>query len=119
VRAPIDPVALRQPQSPYDSKLSLAAAAWLGELPPEVAPTVLASQFPRIVNRLSRFWDSPRMIDDYFQQLLMDRRGKRKGFSKKILDELTSLAQYHRALHKSDDKTDVWEAIPYRKVNGA
>jgi hypothetical protein len=110
-----DPTSLRLPDSPYDRTLSLAAIAWLSELPQEVAPLVLANQFPRIVNRLSRFWDSPRMIDDYFQQLLMDRRGKRKGFQKRILDELQALADYHRALHKSDDHADVWESIPYRK----
>jgi hypothetical protein len=119
VRPPSDPASLRQPDSPYDSKLSLAAIAWMSELPQEVAPLVLANQFPRIVNRLSRFWDSPRMMDDYFQQLLMDRRSKRKGFPKKILDELYALAEHYRALHKSSSKSDLWESIPYRKAHGA
>jgi hypothetical protein len=111
---PIDPASQRQPASQYDAALNLAAIAWLSELPQEVAPLALAKQFPRIVNRLSRFWDSPRMIDEYFRQLLIDGRGKRKGFPQKVLNELHALAQYYRALHKTDT-SDIWDSIPYRK----
>jgi hypothetical protein len=111
---PIDPAPTRQAPSPYDRSLSLAAVAWLRELPPELAPLTLAHQFPRIVNRLSRFWDSPQMIDECFRELLVDKRGKRKGFSTKILDEISALAEYYRALHKSAN-TDLWDSIPYRR----
>jgi hypothetical protein len=111
---PADPASQRQPASQYDAALNLAAIAWLSELPQEVAPLALAKQFPRIVNRLSRFWDSPQMIDEYFRQLLIDGRGKRKGFPQKVLNELSALAQYYRALHKADT-SDVWDSIPYRK----
>jgi len=117
---PADPASMRQPSSPYDKTLSLAARAWLGELPQEVAPLSLAKNFPRIVNRLARFWDSPRMVEEYLQQLLIDRRGKRRGFSKQVLDELYRLVEYHRVRHKSrNEKTDLWDSIPYRKTNGA
>jgi hypothetical protein len=111
---PVDPTALRQPASPYDRALNLAAVAWLSELPQEVAPLALAQQFPRIVNRLSRFWDSPRMIEEYFKQLLVDRRGTRKGFQQQILNELYALCEYYRKLHK-EQTSDLWDAIPYRK----
>jgi hypothetical protein len=111
---PADPASLRQPPSPYDAKLSLATIAWLAELPQEVAPLVLANQFPRIANRLSRFWDSPKMMEECFRELLVSRRGKRKGFPRKVLDELWALANYYRELHKSVDN-DVWDSIPYRR----
>ena len=113
-RRPVDPVSLRQAPSRYDQALSLAAVAWLGELPQEVAPLALANQFPRIVNRLSRFWDSPRMIESYFEELLVNKRSRRQGFTKKVLDELQALAQYHRHLHDSPS-SDLWDAIPYRR----
>ncbi len=85
---------MRQPSSPYDKTLSLAARAWLGELPQEVAPLSLAKNFPRIVNRLARFWDSPRMVEE--------------------------LVEYHRVRHTSgNENTDLWDSIPYRRTNGA
>jgi len=108
---------MRQPASQYDAALNVAAVAWLSELPQEVAPLVLAKQFPRIVNRLSRFWDSPRMIDEYFRQLLLDQRAKRKGFPQTVLNELYALAEYHRVLHQPEN-SDVWDSIPYRKPTG-
>lgn len=111
---PADPTLMRQPASPYDHKLNLATTAWLSELPQEVAPLALAKQFPRIVNRMSRFWDSPKMMDEYFRQLLVDRRGKRKGFPERVLHELYALAQYYRALHKTAT-SDIWDSIPYHK----
>jgi hypothetical protein len=94
---PADPASMRQPPSPYDKTLSLAALGWLSELALEVAPLALASRFPRIVNRLARFWDSPQMIEAYFEDLLIDRRGNRQGFPPRILNELLVLAKYHRA----------------------
>ena len=117
---PAAPAAQRQPPSPYDEKLNLAAVAWMNEIPAEVAPQALASQFPRIVNRLARFWDSPRMVDSYLEDLLVDRRGKRQGFPKKVLQELYALAEYHRHRRAPDMQelqratSDVWDSIPYR-----
>ena len=114
---PVNAASMRQPPSRYDQALSLAAVAWLAELPENVAPLALANHYPRIVNRLSRFWDSPRMIDTYFEELLVDRRGRRQGFPKKVLTELYGLAEYHRARHKSAT-CDLWDSIPYRRRGG-
>jgi hypothetical protein len=116
-RQPANPASMRQPASPYDGKLNLAATAWMSELPQQVAPLTLAHQFPRIVNRLARFWDSPQMIDQYLEQLLVDRRGRRKGFPEKALEELYALAEFHRRRHKSS-ASDLWESIPYRRQRG-
>ena len=109
-----DPTRHRQPESPYDRGLNRSTIAWLKELPQPVLPVALASQYPRIANRLSRFWDSPKMIEECFRELLLDKRGRRKGFPKKVLDELQMLAQYYRALH-GEVETDRWKSIPYRK----
>ena len=58
------------------------------------------------------------MVEECFRALMVDKRGKRKGFSKKVLDELYALQQYYRALHE-DAETDVWKSIPYRRSDGA
>ena len=110
---PTYPASLRQPPSPYDARLSLAAIAWLRELPQQVAPQALARQFPRIVNRLARFWDSPQMIDQYLTELLVDRRGRRKGFPDRVLEELHRLDKFHRA-RRHAPSSDLWESIPDR-----
>lgn len=110
-----DPAAQRHPPSPHDATVNRSAAAWMAELPEHLVPRELAHQFPRIVNRLSRFWDSPRMLDTYFQELLIDQRGRRKGFPTKILIELRALAAHHRALHEPAT-TDIWESTPYYKA---
>jgi hypothetical protein len=89
----------RLPPSPYDRSLVPAAANWLRDLPPAVAPRETAAIFPRIVNRLSRYWDSPPMMDSIFDELLIDRRPGRKGFPAPVLAELRALATYYRSLH--------------------
>jgi hypothetical protein len=109
-----DPARHRQPESPYDRSLNRATIAWLKELPQPLVPVALASQFPRIANRLSRFWDAPKMMEQCFAELLLNKRGRRKGFPKNVVDELHMLAQYYRALHEQSD-TDVWKSIPYRR----
>jgi hypothetical protein len=109
-----DPARRRQPESPYDRSLNRSTIAWLRELPRPLVPVTVASQFPRIANRLSRFWDSPKMMEECFRELLMDKRGKRKGFPKKVLDELQILALYYRSLHEQAE-TDLWKSVPFRK----
>ncbi|HEX7156827.1 MAG TPA: hypothetical protein VF229_06400 [Burkholderiaceae bacterium] len=109
-----DPKRLRQPPSPHDRELNLSARAWLKELPPAVVPVALASRFPRIVNRLSRFWDSPGMMKACFRELLCHRRTGRQGFPEHVLHELFALEQYYHQLHKTQE-TDAWSSVPPRR----
>jgi hypothetical protein len=113
-----NPRAMRQPPSPYDEQLSLSAVAWLKELPAEAVPVVLVNRFPRIVNRLARFWDSPQMIDACFEDLLADPRGKRQGFPDEVLAEIYGLAQYHRGVRKPLD-IDIWEQARALRATGS
>ena len=109
-----NPKRFRQPSSPHDGHLNLSAKAWLKELPPDVVPVALANRYPRIVNRLSRFWDSPKMISECFRELLVHRRAGRDGFSEDVLLELFALEQYHHETHKTSE-TDTWVSIPPRR----
>jgi hypothetical protein len=109
-----DPSRNRQPVSPYDRFLNRATVAWIGALPRELVPQAIATKFPRIANRLARFWDSPRAIDDYFEQLLHNKRGRRQGFPKDVLEELFRLAHYQRCLRGEKASTDRWDGIPHR-----
>lgn len=110
-----DPARLRQPPSESDRTLNRATLAWLDRLPRDLVPLSLAMRFPRIVNRMARFWDSPKVIDEYLDELLVDRRGKRKGFPKRVLEELCALARHVRQARGEAAKTDLWDSVPRRR----
>ena len=89
----------RQPPSPYDRSLDRSAVAWLHALPSVVRPRETPLRFPRIINRLARYWDAPRMADEVFAALLDDRRVGRKGYPPPVHEEICALYAYFRAQH--------------------
>lgn len=103
----------RSAPSPYDAALNVAAAAWMKLLPDAVAPRETAQRYPRIVNRIARYWDEPRMLDPIFDDLLHDRRGGRKGFPAPVASELLALHVHYRSLHPArSGKEDLWNSEP-------
>ena len=84
---------------------------WLRQLPPRVVPRELARQFPRIVNRLARFWDSPTACREYIDSLLISgRRGRRRGFPPEVQAQIFMLSEYYRKLHAPATR-DVWDDV--------
>lgn len=84
--------------------------SWVQGLPAKVRPAALAERFPRIVNRLARYWDSPRMITEIFDDLLVGKRLRRKGFPADSLAELRLLHDYHESLHP-EATCEVWNFL--------
>jgi len=111
---PLEGAALRMPESPYDRTLNRSAISWLHDLPNDVRPRASPLRFPRIVNRLARFWDSPPMLDTVFDELLVDRRVGRKGFPADVLAEIRALYVFHKARKVPPPSTDTWAAEPDR-----
>lgn len=109
-----DNESLRQPPSPYDRSLNRSAVSWLHELPPEVRPRACVSRFPRILNRLARYWDSRGMLEQIFSDLLVDKRVGRQGFPPEILAEIRNLYVHYRRLHPEDQTADLWSSVPDR-----
>ena len=104
---------LRQPPSKYDAALNLAAQAWMRQLPPEEVPSHTAARFPRIVNRIARNWENPPMMREIFADLLIDRRGSRRGFPLAVSRELHALYDVYRQRHPDaeiDVDIDIWGA---------
>lgn len=68
-------------------------------------PVALEQQFDRILCRIEALWDQPE-IEDYFSDLIVDRRGGRKGFPKTVLDEILMLRDIQRSEHlrRADEK---------------
>ena len=67
---------------------------WLRGLPPEVLPAALVTTFPRIVNLIAMQWDDRNACSAYFEELLTDRRGGRRGFPQTVERDLARLRHY-------------------------
>ena len=85
------PEAERAPPRDSDKTLSRLVPLWLESLPREAMPRYLCAHFPRIANRLALCWSDSalavRLLDEFFE----DRRGTRRGFPPRALNELKSL----------------------------
>jgi len=94
-------------------KLSAETIQWLDDLPPGVKPTLLQIEFVRIANALSRRWKTPAAFLAHLDDLLIDRRGNRRGFPMGIMLELAALKNYYQTtVHPSP--TTVWDEIASR-----
>ena len=67
---------------------------WLEGLPRRVQPHVLCDYYPRIANSLAAMWQDTESLRTYFDGLLVDRRGSRKGFPPDVLNDLRVLRHY-------------------------
>jgi len=92
-----------------DLELSGAGQAWLASIEESARPKELAALFPRIVNRMAKLWRTPREMDPYFEELLTDTRGKRKGFPLNILMELSTLKDFYQA-KVFPTRHDAWDS---------
>ena len=91
-----------------DLELSAAGQALLASIEETARPKELAAAFPRIVNHMAKLWKMPREMDRYFEELLTDTRGKRKGFSLNILMELSTLNDYYKTKMRTA-RHDAWD----------
>ena len=68
-------------------------------------PYALEEKFDRILTNIEKLWGTP-AIDDYFDDLIIDKRGGRQGFPKDVLDDILRLRQFYRAetFRKADEK---------------
>ncbi|MCU0775101.1 MAG: hypothetical protein MUC74_11550 [Ideonella sp.] len=85
---------LRSPLRPEDETLSRPAIEWLKALPRRHRPEALARQYPRICNKFALVWPDPALTEAYFDALLVDRRGGRRGFPRDVLTDILQLNEY-------------------------
>jgi hypothetical protein len=60
----------------------------------EMPPVALLQQFPRIANGLARMWGDKAALRQYLDELLIDRRGGRRGFPPEVHHELMMLREW-------------------------
>ena len=83
---------------------------WMARLPKDVRPMVLARRFPRIANRIAESWRLVARCEEYFDALVVDSRGKRKGFPPEVAQELTNLRGFYAELHP-DNHGSGWDRV--------
>jgi len=81
----------RAPLRPQDLSLSEIARRWIESLPADERPTALATQYPRIANRLALCWNDAALVGKVLDDLLVDRRGGRRGFPPAVRQDLLRL----------------------------
>lgn len=84
-------VAQRAPARAADECLSPICHAWVKALPQAIRPYELCLQFPRVANRLALCWPDPALAQRLCDDLLVDRRGGRRGFPWPVRKELVAL----------------------------
>jgi hypothetical protein len=68
-----------------------ATRRWLDALPASGIPTEMIKKYPRIANRIAFAWRDPQTAQEVIDDLLMDARGGRQGFSPFVIIELMRL----------------------------
>jgi hypothetical protein len=86
---------MRAPARDSDRTLAMETRLWLLRLPPKLRPTTLADSYPRVVNRIARDWSDNFMLEVCFEDLMVDRRGGRRGFPKMALQEIKRLHHFN------------------------
>jgi hypothetical protein len=80
-----------------------ATVNWFEALPPELRPIALAMQYARIANLLAQQWNDEKACSAYFDDLLMGRRAKRRGFPPNVRRELWQLREYYQRRRLTTD----------------
>lgn len=70
-------------------------ATLLGAEVDRLYPMELAKAHPRIIDRIAELWNQGSALEDYFDELLVDRRGNRIGFSEPVLLEIFALRNHY------------------------
>ncbi|HEY0562586.1 MAG TPA: ankyrin repeat domain-containing protein [Methylophilus sp.] len=81
-------------------------------------PFRLEARYERILIKIEQLWDTPQ-IEDYFSDLIIDKRGGRQGFSKEIMEDIWQLKNFRESetLRKGERKEDAIRALQNRGIN--
>ena len=84
----------RRKAAPFN-KLLGPTLQWAKDLPPDVIPVALMARYPRVANMVAVRSKEGSGFHDYLVDLLVGRRGGRKGFSSDIVDEIEHLRAHY------------------------
>lgn len=94
-RHAIDWQPLRAPPIDDDVVLQSPTHWWLRDVPRAVHPTQLCRHHPRVANRIAKHWLDPKRTERLLHDLMVDRRGNRRGFPPRIAEEIDRLYRHN------------------------
>jgi hypothetical protein len=86
---------MRAPPTDGDRVMLSATHLWLRRVPPRIHPKHLCRYHPHLANRLAQCWGDRKRVGQLVDDLLVDRRGGRKGLSTRVKSELLCLERFH------------------------
>lgn len=80
-------------------------------------PHALEARYERILRKIEELWNTPD-IDEYFTDLLIDKRGGRQGFPSEVLQDIITLRDFCQVetLRKAEYAADAQEELQRRHV---
>jgi hypothetical protein len=75
----------------------------------ELRPLETAKAYPRIVNRIAELWKRPTHCEVYLQALMLDKRGRRKGFPPAVALEISTLASHYAKVYPY--RHSIWDDV--------
>jgi len=101
---------VRGTERTFDRAMSRAASEWMLKLPKAVRPLKTAESYPRVLNRLALCWDDPVLAERVYDELLVDRRGKRRGFPPAVARELLALRGQMATVQLAEERSYRWDS---------
>lgn len=81
----------RRRPHPSERVLASSTISWLLALPPHLRPYMLCERYPRVGNALAAAWPRADARASLLASLIVDSRGRRKGFPAEVRREIEEL----------------------------
>lgn len=81
-------------------------------------PFHLEESFDRILTEIEQLWDKPE-VHDYFSDLLIDKRGGRRGFPNEVIKEIVMLREFREleTFRKAEKKEEAIRELGRRGIS--
>ena len=109
---------VRRPERACDGALTGTARLWLRRLPARRRPLRLCVNHPRVANRIAWCWHDVGLSNQLLEDLLLDRRGGRRGFGAAIDRELKRLQEFNALQRVDPPPAGLWESVARRVGRG-
>jgi len=91
----------RKPLTERDRVLVSDTHFWLRRIPGPYQPKQLCRHYPRVANEIARCWDDRVLVDRLLIDLMVDKRGDRRGFPARVVQELHVLQELRERRHQN------------------
>jgi hypothetical protein len=105
---------LRNPAQGGAGQLDAEGQRLFESLPTNLRLTEITTKYPRILNQLAKVWIDPDKTKRYFEEMFLDARGQRSGFSDAVIIELMALRDHYLRIvtDRPVRKSGAWDDAP-------